>query len=101
MHQIEFDFESTPWEQLLATLTPGQNLSAVQFLAVMEGEDEQTLEEALEELEENRILLDLSDLPAVSYDDKAAVRLRRELQLVSSGRLLQDLETTDPLRRNR
>jgi len=98
MRQIEFDFEPAPWEQLLATLTPGQSLSAVQFLAVMENEEEQALEEALAELEENRILLDISELPAVSYDDKAAVRLRRELQLVSSGRLLQDLEDTDPLR---
>jgi RNA polymerase primary sigma factor len=64
----------------------------------MEGESEGALEEALERLRDNDILLDVSDLPKVHGTGEAAVRLRREEQLVDAGTLMQSLEKTDPLR---
>ena len=94
----EFVFEPTGWELALENLKPGAMLSAVRFLALMEGEDEATVEETLLALEEKHILLDVSDLPKTGGVGEAAVRLCREEQLVKSNSLVQSLEETDPLR---
>lgn len=94
----EFVFEPTPWELALENMKPGSTLSAARFLTLMEGEEEAAVEEALLSLEERHILLDVSDLPKASGTGEAAVRLRREEQLVKTGALLQSLEETDPLR---
>ena len=93
-----FVFEPTEWELALENLKPGEMLSAARFLTLMEGEDEATVEEALLALEEKNILLDVFDLPRVGGVGEAAVRLRREEQLVKSNSLVQSLEETDPLR---
>ena len=71
---------------------------AARFLTLMEGEDESAVEEAFLDLEERRIMLDLSDLPRASVNGEAAIRLRREEQLVKAGTLLTALEENDPLR---
>lgn len=94
----EFVFGPAPWEPVLEALPSGGTLSAVRFLTLMEGESEGALEEALERLRDNDILLDVSDLPKVHGTGEAAVRLRREEQLVDAGTLMQSLEKTDPLR---
>ena len=93
---MEFTFEESVWERELSGL--GEFVSAVRFLALLEGEDENTVEEAFASLNARRIRLDISELPKTSGTGEAAVRLRREEQLVKSGRLLQDLEESDPLR---
>jgi len=64
----------------------------------LEQESEETLEEALELLEEKNILLDIRDLPKQTFSGETAVRLRREAQLVKEGKLPQGLEENDPLR---
>ncbi len=92
----EFTFEPTQWE--LALENTGDTLSAARFLTLMEGEDEGAVEEALLELSERHILLDVTDLPMAHGVGEAAVRLRREEQLVQSGKLLESLEDTDPLK---
>jgi RNA polymerase primary sigma factor len=94
----EFVFEPQAWEMTLNTLEEGSSFSAVRFLTLMEGEDEVAVEDALQLLQQRDILLDVSDLPKTGAVGEAAVRLRREEQLVQSGTLLQSLDETDPLR---
>ncbi len=95
---MEFTFEKTPWDQAFEKLQPGDTLSAVHFLALLEEADEPELEAALQDLEQSRITLDITDLPRFSGSGETAVRLRQEQQLVSGGRLMQELEENDPLR---
>jgi len=95
---MEFSFEQSPWERALEALQPGDSISSVRFLALVEGEDEDGLEEAFQALEEGRITLDIADLPLMQATGEAAVRLRQEQQLAQQDHLLQALEETDPLR---
>ena len=95
---MEFTFEQSPWEAALEALAPGEYISAVRFLALTEGEDEDSVEAAFQALEEGRIGLNIADLPLSPAAGEAAVRLRQEQQLVERGDLLQALEQTDPLR---
>lgn len=98
MNEFDFSFDETPWELTLAGLRRGDKLSAVRFLTLMEGEDEQAVEDALLDLEDLHVALDISDLPTAAGTGEAAVRLRREQQLVSEGTLMTALEDTDPLK---
>lgn len=94
----EFVFEPAPWEQALEAMISGGTVSAARFLTLMEGEEEAAVEEALLHLEAEKVLLDVEDLPKAHGAGEAAVRLRREEQLVSAGKLMESLEDTDPLR---
>lgn len=98
MNELEFTFDATPWEEAGLELKAGDLLSAAQFLALMEGEDETYLEEVLQGLEQKRVMLDISDLQKASGSGEAAIRLRREEQLVHGGNLPGGLEENDPLR---
>ena len=93
----EFVFEESLWELTLSKLRSGGSFSAVRFLALMEGEDESSVEDALMDLEQRKITLDISDLPKAAGTGEAAVRLRREVQLAKSGMLISALEENDPL----
>lgn len=95
---MDITFEPAPWELALEEIEDGGSLSAVRFLTLVEGEEEAEAEEALRTLEQRHILLDISQLPKVGGTGEAAVRLRREEQLVQEGNFLQALEDTDPLR---
>ena len=94
----DFVFEESLWELARSKLRRGGSLSSIRFLTVMEGEDESAVEDALLDLEQMGVALDISDLPKAAGDGEAAVRLRREEQLVKSGVLLSALEENDPLR---
>ena len=72
--------------------------SAAQFLTLMEAETDEVLDQAFQYLTENRIALDLSDLPKVGAQGASAARLRREEELAKKGDLLSALEENDPLR---
>ena len=98
MTRIDFDFGDSPWELTLATLPAGGRISAARFLAVLEGEEEDAVMDAFQDLEQHHIMLDLTDLPKAAAVGEAAVRLRREEQLVKQGTLLSALEENDPLR---
>jgi len=98
MNGLDFTFERPACAAVLDTLQPGTALSAARFLALMEQESEETLEDALEQLDEKDILLDISDLPKQTASGETAVRLRREEELVKQGKLPQGLEENDPLR---
>ena len=94
----DFVFDRPAWEPELEAIEMGGSLSAARFLTLMEGEEEETVKDALRFLEQRDILLDVFDLPKIGAVGEAAVRLRREEQLAQSGELLQNLEETDPLR---
>ena len=95
---MDFAFEPAPWELALEEIEDGGSLSAVRFLTLVEGEEEAEAEEALRTLEQRHIMLDISQLPKAAGTGEAAVRLRREEQLVKEGDFVQALEETDPLR---
>ena len=94
---MEFVFESTPWELTVQSLHRGDCLSAVRCLTLLEDMSEDEAEEALLELEDKGVALDVSDLPADDGNGEAALRLRREKELAQTGRLLESLEENDPL----
>jgi len=98
MNDLDFSFEASPWEAFLMTKGMGDTISAVTLLSMLEGEDEQQLEDALQDLETACMILDISGLPQTGGTGEAAVRLRREMQLVKKGLNPADLDETDPLR---
>lgn len=98
MMDLDVVFDRPQWEMVIDTIRSGSNLSASRFLAMMESEPEDALEEALERLEEKNILLDISTLPMDKGNGETALRLRQEAQLVKAGNLPGGLEENDPLR---
>lgn len=95
---MEFVFESSPWEQLAEGLEQGNVVSASYLLTVLEGEDEESVEQALAALEERAVQIDLSDLPRPAITGENGTRLRLEAELVKQDRFWLKLEETDPLR---
>lgn len=98
MTELEFTFGESPWEKYVDSLTPGSSASAATLLALLESEEDTSLEDVLEQLEEAGIGLDISDLPKPGAVGEAALRLRQEEQLAAQGLNLDTLEETDPLR---
>ena len=98
MNDLEFTFETAPWEQVIARTDCGGELDGVQFLALMEQESEENLEDALLLLDEKDILLNIDGLSAFAVSGEMAVRLRLEQDLVKRNALMKELEENDPLR---
>ena len=98
MNDLEFTFETAPWEQVIARTDCGGELDGVQFLALMEQESEEDLEDALLLLDEKDILLNIDGLSAFAVSGEMAVRLRLEQDLVKRNALMKELEENDPLR---
>ena len=98
MMNLEFSFEKAPWEDRLLNLQPGDTVSAVELLTLLEAETEETVQNILLELEIRGVSLDITGLPMGFGSGESAVRLRREAELVKSGTLPQSLEENDPLR---
>ena len=96
MNDLEFSFGAAPWEDYLDTVT--DSASAMTLLTLLEGEEESVFEDALQELENRRAELDISELTKPAGTGEAALRLRQEEQLVQKGLRPSDLEETDPLR---
>ena len=96
MNDLEFTFEDSA--SFFADVADGTLLSAARFLTFMEDQTEDALEDALQELENRDILLDVSDLPKAAGTGEAALRLRREAELVKNGTLMTALDENDPLR---
>lgn len=98
MNTLDFTFQERPLDALLEGLEPGSSIGAGNLLAMLEGEDEDYVEDVFLTLEEQDIALDISDLPKPSGTGEAALRLRQEVQLVKKGLRISDLEENDPLR---
>ena len=98
MNSLDFTFEQTPWQRFLATKQMADVISAAQMLTLLESEDDQALEDALEDLETACMVLDVSDLPRPGGVGESAQRLRREMQLAKKGIRAEDFDENDPLR---
>jgi len=98
MNEFVFSFEDTPWERYVRQLEDNDTVGAAHFLALLEGETEDTVEEAFQTLADLTVKLDLADMPRPSVSGETGVRLRREADLVKAGNLPERLEDTDPLR---
>lgn len=98
MNNLDFSFEPDPWDTFRMSLNQGDTVSAAQILTILEGEDGQTLEDALQDLETACVRLDISDLPKDGGSGDTAVRLKQEVQLVREGLNPKALEPNDPLR---
>lgn len=98
MIDLEFTFGKRPWEEYIDSFAPGSSASASTLLTMLEGEEDVSLEEVLEQLEQAGVGLDISDLPNPGAVGEAALRLRQEEQLAARGLDLGTLEETDPLR---
>ena len=98
MNKMEFSFEPAPWEVWLKQKQMGDKVSAAQLLTLLEEENEEAVEDALQEIEMACMELDLSGLPKNVSTGEAAVRLRQEAQLVKKGLDPKALESNDPLR---
>ena len=95
---MEFTFEAAPWEQALDALQPGDTMNAFTLLSLLEEEDEDSVLDMLDALEQKNVALSISDLPNLPTGGNMALRLREEAQLVESGKLMAGLEENDPLR---
>lgn len=93
-----FTFERPDWELLLDSLRPANQLSAVLLLSVLEPEDEQSVEDALESMTQRQITLDVSSLPMDFGAGEMEKRLRFEDALPRNEKMLLALEDGDPLR---
>ena len=98
MTDLDIVFEESAWEKTIASLNPGDSLCAVRLLTLLEGEDEDQVEEAVQTLARRHIRLDISALPPASGTGETALRLAKEMNLVRQGKLLEGLEENDPLR---
>lgn len=98
MNDLEFSFEPSLWETWLRTKQMGDIVSAAQLLTILEEENDQAAEDALQELEMACMVLDISDLPKNNGSGETAVRLRREVQMTQQGLHPDALDENDPLR---
>ena len=98
MNGMEFTFESTPWDAFRLTKQMGDVIEAGDLLTMLEDQSDQALEDALQDMEEGCMELSVASLPKAGGSGEAAVRLRREVQLVKNGFRLEELEAGDPLR---
>ena len=93
-----FSFEESPWEIFARKLEYGSRVSATRFLTLLEGEGEDTVEAALQTLEELSVSLDTADLPKTVPPGELGKRLAMEEKLVQQGDLWNGLSADDPLR---
>lgn len=98
MNNMEFAFEAAPWEDFLDSLEDGSTYSAAQLLSLMESEDEQTLEEAMEDCARRSIFPDIQALPKIYGSGDQATRLRTEEQWAEKGLKPGQMQEGDPLR---
>lgn len=98
MNNLDITFDTDPWEAFRLTVNAGDTVSAARILTLLEGEEEQLLEDALLDLEQACVYLDISGLPKLGGAGEAAVRLKQEMQLVGQGLKPETLEPNDPLR---
>jgi len=92
---MNLDISFSKWETELEKYAPGEKMDALQLLALTE---EDSLEDALQSLEEKGIGIDISGLDRIPVSAETALRLRREKELADKNALMTELSETDPLR---
>ena len=92
---MNLDISFAAWESELEKLAPGEKIDALHLLAITEDD---SLEDALQSLEEKGIGIAIDSLDRIPVAEETALRLRREKELVEKNALLTGLSETDPLR---
>ena len=72
---LEFVFEELPWEQELSKLQPGENMSALRLLTLLEEVDEDAAQEAMDVLNMRGVPFLVARAPR--RNEKAMRMLRR------------------------
>jgi len=98
MNELDLSFDDSPWELFLSGKKPGDKISAAHFLTLLEQETEEAVEDAFAALDDRKLLLDVSGLPAKQYTGQAALRLRQEAEIAEKAMDVSNLNPTDPLR---
>lgn len=98
MNELDFSFDNSPWELFLSGKREGDRISAAHFLTLLEQETEDAVEDAFAALDDRKLMLDVSDLPAKQYTGQAALRLRQEAEIAEKAMDVSGLNPTDPLR---
>ena len=93
-----FSFEQSPWDMAADKLRSGDTISAAKLLTLLEGEEEDALEDAFQTLEELGVTLDVRELPGDFGVGETEKRLRLEQKLVKTGLKPGDFPEGDPLR---
>lgn len=96
MSELEFSFGAEPWEEYIESC--GSAACAMTLLTLLEAQDEDVFDDAMDLLQQKKASLDLSRLPAPILTGESAVRLHLEEQLVKKGLKASDLDVNDPLR---
>lgn len=96
--QTDFILDVEPWRQEIQSLKPGDTLSGARLLALLEGEPEDSVDEAFAFLDAGEISLTVADLPRLGNVGEAALRLRREEELSQKPGFWKSLDETDTLR---
>ena len=91
MMDLDFSFESSALEDVIAQIPQGGSISAAELLTLTEDVTEEAVEDILMELEIRQISLDITNLSVPASSGETALRLRREVDLVRSGKLPQGL----------
>lgn len=94
----EFLFDIPAWEATLRGWKNGASISAWSLISMLEGEDDETVEQAFDILKEKHMEVDMQSLPRFSSGSQMAQRLDREAQLARGGLAPSQMEETDPLR---
>ena len=74
MRDLDISFGDSPWEAYFAAKRPGDEVSAVRLLSLLEGETEEGVEDAFAALEEKMLVLDISQLPKLQFTGEAALQ---------------------------
>ena len=98
MNELDFSFDNSPWELFLSGKREGDRISAAHFLTLLEQETEDAVEDAFAALDDQKLMLDVSDLPVKQYTGQAALRLRQEAEIAEKAMDVSGLNPTDPLR---
>lgn len=98
MNEIPVCFEPSDWEITYQALPQMGVIAASHFLTLLEGEDESTARDALLDLDEKMVTLDIDDLPKYTTEGESGSRLHFEEKLVKGNNWIGQLEETDTLR---
>lgn len=94
----DFVFEQSPWEAFLDTASSGSTVSALTLLTLMEGETEDTVDEAFQMIAQKQLTLNLSTLPVVTVTGSSGLRLKQEMEFRENSINMAVLDENDPLR---
>ncbi len=95
---LPVDFEPSALELTLSVLGPGDTLAAERLLLMLDGQDDETVEQTLEDLAHRHVSIRVEQLPAAQGPALLAARLDLERRLASQGKLMSGLPAQDPLR---